>query len=122
MAESIPRCMSAALIQKLHALAERRCAHLIELKMSGRWSHYFTRDEFIARIREAAGLSRHWQEMLETVGAADHEITPLAAHAKSEVPASGVEIAAPARPYVLFLRRPAAVSDRDGTLRRVSAG
>lgn len=63
MADAIPRCMSAALIEKLHALAERRCAHLIELQQSGRWTLYYSRDEFVAKLKEASQLALQWRQL-----------------------------------------------------------
>jgi hypothetical protein len=71
MADGIPRCMSAALLQKLHALAERRCAHLIELQQSGRWTHYYSEDALVALMKEAAASARHWAEMVEFHRAAE---------------------------------------------------
>jgi hypothetical protein len=71
MADSIPRCMSAALIQKLHALAERRCAHLKELRQSGRWTRYYSREELVARTSDADDMLRHWRKMLDGDHAAD---------------------------------------------------
>jgi hypothetical protein len=41
-----------ALARKWLALAERRHAHLIELRSSGRWKHYFTESELEAQLRE----------------------------------------------------------------------
>ena len=38
--------------RKWLALAERRHAHLIELRSSGRWKHYFTESELDAQLRE----------------------------------------------------------------------
>lgn len=38
--------------RKWLALAERRHAHLIELRSSGRWKHYFTESELNAQLRE----------------------------------------------------------------------
>ena len=38
--------------RKWLALAERRRAHLIELRSSGRWKHYFTESEFDTQLRE----------------------------------------------------------------------
>jgi hypothetical protein len=41
-----------ALARKWLALAERRHAHLLELRSSGRWKHYFTESELEAQLRE----------------------------------------------------------------------
>ncbi len=71
MTECIPRCMSAALLQKLHALAERRCAHLIELHYSGRWTHYYSEEALIALTNDAAEAAQHWAKMVETYRTAE---------------------------------------------------
>ena len=42
------------------ALAERRQAHFVELRDSGRWRHYFSRDGFNAEVRKAAALRDQW--------------------------------------------------------------
>jgi hypothetical protein len=41
-----------ALARKWLALAERRHAHLIELRASGRWKHYFSESELDVQLRE----------------------------------------------------------------------
>ena len=48
---------------KWRNLAERRQAHFIELYESGRWKHYYTDQEFIARLREAAAAVSRWAEI-----------------------------------------------------------
>ncbi|HVG51123.1 MAG TPA: TIGR03809 family protein [Xanthobacteraceae bacterium] len=77
MADSIPRCMSAALIHKLHALAERRCAHLLDLHQSGRWRRFYTREEFMAQIGDATKAARQWQEMADAADTPAPEPTPV---------------------------------------------
>lgn len=74
MAETIPRCMSSALIEKLYALAERRCAHFIELQQTGRWNRYYSREAFILQMKQASHLAAQWQYMRnkeEAIVAAD---------------------------------------------------
>lgn len=66
MADAIPRCMSAALIEKLHALAERRCAHLIELQQTGRWTRYYSRDDFVAKMKDASELALQWRQLSDS--------------------------------------------------------
>jgi len=46
--------------RKWLALAERRRAHVIELRDSGRWRHYFTRAELAEAIREAVRIRDEW--------------------------------------------------------------
>lgn len=61
---AIPPTMSPQLLRKLHALAEQRCAYYIELHQSGRWRHYYTRDELLAQMRETVQIARSWQAMV----------------------------------------------------------
>ncbi len=65
MALAIPRSMSAAMLRKLHSLAEQRCAYFIELHQSGRWHHYYTADQLAVQMREAAQVAERLQQMLE---------------------------------------------------------
>ena len=46
--------------RKWLALAERRRAHVVELRDSGRWRHYFTRAELTEAIREAVRIRDEW--------------------------------------------------------------
>jgi hypothetical protein len=124
MADSIPRCMSTALIQKLHALAERRCANLTDMQSSGRWTRHYSREELSARIQDASRLSQQWHDMLETAQASDNDMPPVAADLRFAQPAAEPELSAlgPMRASMLALRRPAAAPDRERIFRRVSAG
>lgn len=46
---------------KWHALAERRRAHVVELRDSGRWKHYYdTQDELVAALRDAMTACDEW--------------------------------------------------------------
>ena len=49
--------------QKWRALAERRQAHFVELYESGRWKHYYTDEEFVARMREAMAAVNRWAKI-----------------------------------------------------------
>jgi uncharacterized repeat protein (TIGR03809 family) len=57
--------------RKWLALAERRRAHVIELRESGRWKHYYTPDEFLDALREAVRSRDEWARLagLEKSGA-----------------------------------------------------
>ena len=48
---------------KWRDLAERRCAHFVELYLSGRWKHYYTDQEFADGMREALALANRWAEI-----------------------------------------------------------
>jgi hypothetical protein len=41
-------------------LAERRHAHYLDLYKSGRWTHYYTEDEFRAELGSAIALAERW--------------------------------------------------------------
>jgi len=75
MSEQIPRRMPVEITQKWRALAERRRAHFIELYETGRWKHYYTEAELLARMREAIDLVETW----ETLAAPADAPRPLAA-------------------------------------------
>lgn len=49
--------------QKWRLLAERRCAHFLDLHRSGRWKHYYSEAQFLHRMREAIQLSERWTEI-----------------------------------------------------------
>jgi len=61
MPGQIPRCMPAEITRKGRELAEKRRAHLVELYDTGRWKHYYTQDQFLARMREAISLAETWE-------------------------------------------------------------
>ena len=46
--------------RKWLALAERRSAYLVELRDSGRWRHYFTREQLFDALREAENSRDAW--------------------------------------------------------------
>jgi uncharacterized repeat protein (TIGR03809 family) len=71
MSGPIPRCMSTELTRRWRELAERRRAHLVELYESGRWKHYYTEEQLVARMREAIRLAETWKQ-LSTEPAAPH--------------------------------------------------
>jgi len=49
--------------RKWHALAERRRAHILELRETGRWRHYYTPEEFLAALREAVRTRDEWARL-----------------------------------------------------------
>ena len=49
--------------QKWRSLAERRQAHFVELYKTGRWRHYYSHEQFAARMREAAFAAHRWAEI-----------------------------------------------------------
>ncbi len=63
MPEQIPRCMPTELTQKWRALAEQRRAHLVELYETGRWKHYYSEEQLLARMREAIRLVETWERL-----------------------------------------------------------
>ncbi|HUI94725.1 MAG TPA: TIGR03809 family protein [Xanthobacteraceae bacterium] len=63
MPAQIPRRMSAEITHKWRDLAARRRAHFIELFESGRWRHYYTEEQLLARMREAVRLAETWEQL-----------------------------------------------------------
>ena len=55
--------MSADLTRAWRDLAEKRRAYLIELYDSGRWKHYYTEEQLVARMREAINLADKWERL-----------------------------------------------------------
>lgn len=75
MVEAIPRCMPAAVIGKLNALAEKRCAYFSELQRSGRWALFYSEEQFAACVREVTALAEISRAML-AVARADGSADP----------------------------------------------
>ena len=63
MSEQIPRCMSVELTRRWRDLAEKRRAHLVELYDTGRWKHYYSEEELVARTRDAIRLAETWERL-----------------------------------------------------------
>ncbi|HEY2134887.1 MAG TPA: TIGR03809 family protein [Xanthobacteraceae bacterium] len=55
--------MPVEITQKWRALAEKRREHFIELYDSGRWKHYYTEEQLLARTRDAISLSETWDAL-----------------------------------------------------------
>jgi uncharacterized repeat protein (TIGR03809 family) len=49
--------------RKWRVLAERRQAHFMDLYKTGRWKHYYTDEQFVARMREAVAAAERWAEL-----------------------------------------------------------
>ena len=49
--------------RKWLALAERRRAHVIDLRESGRWRHYYTPEEFLDALREVISSRDAWARL-----------------------------------------------------------
>jgi uncharacterized repeat protein (TIGR03809 family) len=49
--------------RKWLALAERRRAHVIELRETGRWRHYYTPEEYLEALREAIASRDEWARL-----------------------------------------------------------
>ena len=63
MADTIPRTIPAAVTRRFHLLAELRCAYFVELQDSGRWQRYYSHDELVEQMQEAARLAQVWQAL-----------------------------------------------------------
>jgi len=53
----------AEIARKWYALAERRRAHVVELRDSGRWKHYYTPAELLEAISEAVRTRDNWAKI-----------------------------------------------------------
>jgi hypothetical protein len=49
--------------RKWLALAERRRAHVVELRETGRWRHYYTSEELLDVMREAVNSRDEWARL-----------------------------------------------------------
>jgi uncharacterized repeat protein (TIGR03809 family) len=52
--------------RKWREFAERRCAYFLDLHRSGRWKHYYTEEEFIARLRDVRNAAEIWAKLAPT--------------------------------------------------------
>jgi uncharacterized repeat protein (TIGR03809 family) len=59
--------------RKWLALAERRQAHVVELRDTGRWRHYYTWEQLLDALREAVNSRDEWARL---AGFADGERGP----------------------------------------------
>jgi len=50
---------------RFRALALRRHGYYVELFKSGRWTHYFTEQEFIERMRDVIRATELWSQLAE---------------------------------------------------------
>ena len=50
--------------------AERRLAYYAELYRTGRWQHYYNREDFAARVRDVVRAVKLWQELAREMPAA----------------------------------------------------
>jgi uncharacterized repeat protein (TIGR03809 family) len=91
-----------SIARRWHALAERRRAHIAELRDSGRWKHYYTAEELLDAVRETvtardawatlAGLKQDAAEAIHSVEAVmTRQLANAQATAKAEVQASRSE-------------------------------
>jgi uncharacterized repeat protein (TIGR03809 family) len=71
--------------RRWHALAERRREHLIELRESGRWRHYYTSEQLLEVLREAVNTRDAWARIAGLQ--ADDEADDEAARANNEADA-----------------------------------
>jgi hypothetical protein len=52
-----------SIARKWLALAERRRVHVVELRDSGRWRHYYTWDELLDAMGEAVDTRDEWARL-----------------------------------------------------------
>ena len=68
MAQRPPARVLDQVAHKWRHLAEQRRAHFIELHASGRWSLYYTEEEFLYRLREAIQAAETWARIAPLPG------------------------------------------------------
>lgn len=51
--------------RKWLAFAERRLAYYADLHRSGRWRHYYSKEEFAARVREVIQAVQIWRKLAQ---------------------------------------------------------
>ena len=59
------------IVQQWHELADRRREHFAELYRSGRWRHYYTEEQFVARMREVVHAAEAWAQIATPRAAAE---------------------------------------------------
>ena len=62
--------MPIEITQRWRALAEQRRAHLIDLYDTGRWKHYYSEDQLLAKMRDAIRLVETWEQLSTPPGEA----------------------------------------------------
>jgi uncharacterized repeat protein (TIGR03809 family) len=55
--------------RKWRDLADRRLAYFTELYRSGRWKHYYSQDEFVARMRDVVKAAKVWSHLADRTAA-----------------------------------------------------
>jgi uncharacterized repeat protein (TIGR03809 family) len=63
MSATLPFHAFQEVAHRWRVLAERRCAHFLELHDSGRWRYYYSEQQFLDRMDEAIRLSERWSEI-----------------------------------------------------------
>jgi hypothetical protein len=66
--------------QKWRDLIGKRSAHFVELHTSGRWKHYYTKEQFLALLREAVELNELWAHLAPRPDDNAAEVPPPAAN------------------------------------------
>ena len=66
---------------KWRALAEERRDHFLELYTSGRWTHYYTDEEFLAEMSKAVALADRWSRIAPLHEAQEPPAEPVQAEA-----------------------------------------
>jgi len=56
---------------RFRALALQRHAYYLELFKSGRWTHYFTEQEFVERMRDVMRATTAWSQLADTGSAGE---------------------------------------------------
>jgi uncharacterized repeat protein (TIGR03809 family) len=71
MSESQTFRRFAQVAQRWRDLVDLRCAYFIEQHASGRWKQYYTEQQFLLLMREAAELAETWAKIAPRPGDAN---------------------------------------------------
>jgi hypothetical protein len=63
MSPRLPGYSLDEVAQKWRILAERRCAHFLDLHRTGRWKHYYSEEQLLRCMYEADRLRARWAEI-----------------------------------------------------------
>jgi uncharacterized repeat protein (TIGR03809 family) len=73
MSASVRAAPYGDVARKWRDLADRRRDHFIELYRSGRWTRYYTEEQFLQRMREVIRASEIWARLAQ---APENRMTP----------------------------------------------
>ena len=67
-----------SIARRFSDLAERRLNYFVELYRSGRWTHYYTEQEFALRMLDVIKAARQWAELAPAPRKDKNDLRPAA--------------------------------------------